>query len=237
VCRINVNEERIDGPMSLSTDERLLARIELPLDNGAPTLSVTHLASGRRTVLNVEQGSTPVCGVEFGPAVSPTRTSLFLTLADAVERPASVYALVLDVDGDGSVVATVPVQVFHEPDPRCFVDVRRTKGGEYVAISSSSKTDDEVCLVGRPDRHQPGIAEWTTKTVREREDGVRYNLDCGTDGDLVILAHLAAADPCRTDLGSDRRAFLASVQDLPLTRSFGRPMLPSGDTTGEHPHE
>lgn len=227
------------GPMSLSTDERYAVRMVMHIQSVEtgimkPQIIITDIETGNEYKMN-NLSHHNFHNVEFGPKYTIGSTeyhSLFFTIADETGRPFAIYTCAFD----GTSFSTMRV-LYKDKDPSHLVDVQRTKGCQYVAISSSSKVDNEIHIVGGefneramlrdPNRKVP----WKKpKLVKKRQRGIQYYLDCGNEGDIIILAHRSAGDDNHSDddespLGNEVSVFEAHVDNLPLpSNDFGKPI-------------
>jgi protease II len=223
------------GPMSISVDERFVVRMITYIDSGMkPKIVVTNIDSGINYIMRNGASQHQIHNVEFGPMYSKTHTSkadesysLFLTTCDEIGRPSAVYACTFDGESFGQLELVV-----EDKDGANFVDVQRTKGCEYVAINSTSKTDNEVYLIGgeivnRESSESSNGIPWQPILVKERKDGVQYFVDCGNKGEVIILAHefpnLLNNDMGQKDhggLGNEISVFEESIQSLPLASNY-----------------
>lgn len=237
--------------MSLSVDEsyvvRLVEYLGQDLNARKQRLIIRHIDTGVeheidfQRALKTENGMTHrhmrLHNVEFGPKVDLESGSndrdlqtLFFTTCDESGRPDAVHGCI--VFGNvgqrkGRKVHSSPELVFRDNNSAHFVDVQRTKGCNYVAIQSSSKTCNEVYLVGK------GLK---TILVRERQPGIQYFVDCGVEDDIVVMAHTATGydDPAGTgclNLGKEFSVFEDRVENLPLKNAFGQKVIATSDTT------
>ncbi len=231
IFEINLHMEHL-GPMSLSTDEKYAVRMIMQMHAVMkPQIVVTEMNSGREYKMS-NASHHSFHNVEFGPRYtigSKEYHSLFFTILDETGRPFAVNACAFD----GESFSTMRV-MFKDKNPANLVDVQRTKGCEYVAISSSSKIDNEIRIVGGefdeksilrdPQRKIP----WKPKLVKKRRKGVQYYVDCGKKGDIIILAHQSTQngdDDSTSSLSNEMSIFEVQTNTLPLPKDeFGKPI-------------
>jgi oligopeptidase B len=116
-----------------------------------------------------------------GVAWAASGDHLFYVRNDAQMRPFQVWRHRLGSPANDDVL------VFEEPDERHFVSVDLTRSGEWIVISSDSRTTSEVHLVPAAD---PLAAP---RLVRMRATDVEYHVDHWGDR-WVILTNLDAED-------------------------------------------
>ncbi|MGC4112584.1 MAG: prolyl oligopeptidase family serine peptidase [Nocardioides sp.] len=113
----------------------------------------------------------------YGCAWSADSRDLFYTVHDDAYRPYLVYRHRLGTD------AADDVLVLEEPDPRFELDVRATRSGDLVVISSESRSTSEVWVV---DARAP---ETAARPVGGRRHGVVYDVEHAPspDGDRLLV--------------------------------------------------
>lgn len=203
ILTLNLSKHELKA-MSLSVDESILAYIILPVAAGPAELCIKDLTTSNTTTVPFE--GEELAFVECGPIQDNGSHSLFFSTLDAFHRPATVYACTISEDS----AISEPIQVYHNSDQAVIVDIQRTKGCQYVAISASTKTSSETYLVSNVSQK--------LLLVRPRQSGVRYHLDVGVTGDVYILA--SAEDRQESGLDSNPTLFRTSIEKLPL-RDFG----------------
>ena len=97
---------------------------------------------------------TRIHSVEFGSKLAESNGNLhtlFFTSCDELGRPDAVYGCVIfgGERGKEKRIHSTPELILRDNDAAHFVDVQRTKGCDYVAIHSSSKTCNEIHLLGK----------------------------------------------------------------------------------------
>jgi oligopeptidase B len=110
----------------------------------------------------------------FGGAWSADSQHFFYTVHDEAYRPHLVLRHRLGTDPADDVV------VVEEPDQRFELDVRGTRSGELVVVSSESRSTSEVWVV---DAHRP---ESLPRSVGGRRGGVLYDVEHAGDGLLIV---------------------------------------------------
>lgn len=205
----NVEEEVLDlsfrdyelHSMSLSVDEMLLACIVSPIEGSAqtPQLWIRNLQT-HHTRCFVADGEE-YCGVEFGPAHAGDHT-IFYTTANSLHRPCAVYVCRVNKDLQ---MTRNPDQVYRSDDEAVFVDVQRTKGCQYIAITGATKTSSETLLSN-------GIGD--PLLVKPRTHDIQYGVDVGIRNDVVVLA---SSQSDGEGLGQELTFFERRVSDLPLS--------------------
>ena len=244
------------GPMSLSVDEEYLIRlISYTQPNMSPKIIVTQIDTGLEHEIPFTCTKYNIQNVEFGPKYTKNAKeyhSIFFTVCDDIGRPNSVYACIMNswtcFRGDGTLFT--PLELIMKEENRAnFVDVQRTKGCDYVAINSTSKTDNEVYLIGGDatpsSSSKSNIFEhipWQPILVKKRSLGIQYYVECGNQGDVIILAHQFSNQRLDDDAFSDKKVdknvigseisvFQASKADFPLPASnYGTPIHLHNDT-------
>jgi oligopeptidase B len=194
--------------MSLSVDESLMAYVVSSVfDPKSTTIKIRHLNSH----LEVEVPSTTykyVATVEWGPIQGNGEYSLFFTTQNKFYRSDTVRVCTVSRD----LVLTSSVIVYSNDDEAVIVDVQRTKGCQYVAISARTKTSNEIYLVGNLN-DKPIV-------VRPRQRGVQYHIDVGANNDVWIVAN--ASEPNHdSGLGEEIAVFETTIDLLPLRDGFG----------------
>jgi oligopeptidase B len=154
------------GFTAVSPDEDLLAYNVDPAGDEVFELCFRDLRTG-------EDLPDRVARSYYGGAWSADSRTFFYTVHDESYRPHQVFRHRLGSD------AADDVLVLEEPDPRFELDVRATRSGDLVLISSGSRTTSEVWVV---DAHQP---ESAARSVGGRRDGVSYDVEHA--GDLLLL--------------------------------------------------
>ena len=232
------------GPMSLSVDEQFAARLITCTGKHRQMIVVTDMDKGIDFQMDIHihtggitrDGTTtlPIHNVEFGPTIHDGNDelhSLFFTTCDAKGRPNAVYGCIVfgntfgDSDGKHN---SRPELLLIDHEEANFVDVQRTKGCKYVAIHSTSKTSNEIHLVGK---------DLSPKLVRRRQAGIQYFLDCGVDDDVIIMAHATAMGTPQKEvqdgvLGYDFKVFEVKTDELPLGEHFGNQISANFGSTG-----
>lgn len=222
----NFNLEEI-GPMSLSVDEKYVARVINYTDRGIcqkvvvrNTLTDIDLILDLSSCAIIEDDSKSLVNVhniEFGPTIRDGEEeyhSIYFTTCDHLGRPANVFAVILLDKEDSGFSHSKPELLLRDDDGSHFVDIQRTKGCQYVAIHSSSKSSNEIHLIG---------VDLKMQLVRLRQKGVQYFVDCGKDDDILIMAHTTSefeGDDQKLGLDKDLSVFEAKFKDLPLLDSF-----------------
>jgi len=221
------------GPMSLSVDEDFAARLITFTGQQGQQIVVTDINTGINFQVDIRTGgmqedgitryvATPtVHNVEFGPTIQDanvTYHTLFFTICDSKGRPNAVYGCIFFGNkGSDDKPNSRPELVLIDHEGSNFVDVQRTKGCKYVAIHSTSKTSNEIFLVGK---------DLSPKLVRRRQAGIQYFLDCGVDDDVIIMAQRTEMSKPQKEvqdgiLGNDFKVYEVKVNELPLGEDFG----------------
>jgi len=233
VFQINFNLEQL-GPMSLSVDEKYVARVRIPIDHQSKhQVIIREIASGKDFILDNICEIENICSVEFGPILSKEIHSVFITTTNTLGRPYKVYACTFH----GSFFSRLSLLLTDENEKH-FVDVQRTKGCHYVTIQSTSKTSNEIHLVGwKPSEVEQNLKAkeefvWTKILVLKRQNGVKYYVDCGADSDVFLMVNqnedkmgdslgnknIEYTEQCHL-LGKENSVFQTCVRNLPLTLS------------------
>ena len=245
VFSVNVHLKEL-GPMSLSVDEQYAARLITSIDRkGNQKIIIRDIKAGTDFHVNVrtddmhKDGITSdstrtftIYNVEFGPMIQNGNDnfhSFFYTTCDSKGRPNAVYGCVIfDNELGHGKHHSIPELVLIDHEGSNFVDIQRTKGCDHVAIHSTSKTSNEIHLVGK---------DLSPKLVRRRQTGVQYFVDCGIDNDVIIMAHTIAMTKSgkgtqNSVLGSDFKVFETKTDELPLGEYFGKEISARFQSTG-----
>ncbi|KAI2505880.1 serine-type exopeptidase [Fragilaria crotonensis] len=204
ILNINLNTYELRA-MSLSVDETFIAYLIVSVQSSEAELWIKDLR--KHTIRLVPSKGENISLVEWGPLQRNGRHSLFFTSTDAWRRPSRVLACVVDDD-----YISEPAQVYHNSDESVVVDVQRTKGCRFVAISATTKVSNEIHLMS--DVSQPPLL------VRARQQGVQYHIDVGANGDVYLLV---STDRSSHECGMDEELtlFRALINELPLRSGFG----------------
>jgi oligopeptidase B len=194
--------------MSLSVDESLMAYVvSSAFDPESTMIKIRHLTNHRE----VDVPTTTyqyIASVEWGPIQGNGEYSLFFTTQNKFHRPDTVRVCTVSRD----LLLTSSVVVYSNDDEAVMVDVQRTKGCQYVAISARTKTSNEIYLVGN--LHDQPIV------VRPRQHCVQYHVDVGANNDVWIVAN--ASEPNHASgLGEEIAVFETTIDVLPLRDGFG----------------
>ena len=177
--------------MSLTVDDECIAYLTVHATTGCVDFRLRHIDSGNEAMLQVSHPEL-IVNVEWGPAKRNSDGiniySLFYVTVDRQGRPHQVYGC--SVDGISLQQKSDHVLLYHSDDPAAMVDVRRTKGCQYVAIQAMTKTSNEIYL-------SEGTFNTTDNSlilVRAREPNVQYHLDVGVNGDVFILFSMGESE-------------------------------------------
>lgn len=195
--------------MSISIDESIMAYlISSSCDTASTKVKIRHLDSHRE--LDIEDiGNQNIVSIEWGPIQENGDHSLFFITQNYLHRPDTVHVCTVSND----LKQSTPSVIYFSKDERVMVDVQRTKGCHYVAISARTKTSNEILLVGSL-KNKPIL-------VRCRQPGVQYHVDVGCSNDVWILAN--ASEPNHeSGLGEEITVFETSIDVLPLRSTFGK---------------
>ena len=128
VFQINFQWEQV-GAMSLSTDEKYIARLVTSFATGSRSIIIRDIETSEDVTLRFSSKIGLVNTVEFGSKVNSSRGqeiySLFFTTCNEVGRPNSAYICFFD-----GKECSVPDLCLTDEDNAHLVDVQRTKGGE-----------------------------------------------------------------------------------------------------------
>lgn len=195
--------------MSISVDESIMAYlVSSSCDTGSTKVKVRLLDSHREIDIK-EIGENYIVSIEWGPIQDNGDHSLFLITQNHLHRPDTVYVCTVSND----LKQSTPSVVFFSDDEKVMVDVQRTKGCCYVAISARTKTSNEIHLVGSL-KNKPIL-------VRCRQTGVQYHVDVGCSNDVWIVAN--ASEPNHeSGLAEEITVFETSIDVLPLRNTFGK---------------
>ncbi len=116
-----------------------------------------------------------------GTAWSADSSTIFYVTQDEQERPNAVWRHMLGTH------PSTDVRIHLEDDERFFVGLDLTRSGDWIIISSDSKTSSETLLV---DAHSP---ESAPALVRPRTMDVEYHLDHWGDS-FIVLTNESAPD-------------------------------------------
>jgi oligopeptidase B len=206
---LNINLDKYElKAMSLSVDETCVAYIVCSTQSQLPELWVKDIA--RNNAWLIPTFGQNLALVEWGPLQENGKHSLFFTATDDWNRPNEVFACAVE---NGH--ASHPTQVYYNSDDGYIVDVQRTKGCQWVAISATSKSSNEIYLMKC--MTQPPLL------VRGRQHGIQYHVDVGTNSDVYLLASADRANH-ESGLGEQLALFKTSINELPLRSDFGEIM-------------
>jgi protease II len=204
--------------MSLAVDESLVACLveDETLQNPLRRVILRHVGLGVETELELvlPEDDCIVSSIELGPMQSPQGThSLFLVTNDPLGRPHAVWACSVSMDEALGLIQrhSPPVLLYRSTDAASIVSVQRTKGCHYVAIQSSTKSENEVYLC-RDIKNPPVL-------VLEKTSGIMYHLDVGVDDDVFLLISSYQETTNNADTGSlgiELSLWGTTVQELPL---------------------
>jgi oligopeptidase B len=155
------------GVTAVSPDEDLLAYSVDATGDEVFELRFRDLRTGQDLPDRVPRSS-------LGCAWSADSRQLFYTVQDDLYRPYQVFRHELGTD------AADDVLVVEEPDERFELDVRPTRSGDLVVISSESRLTSEVWVV---DAHAP---DSRPRSVGGRRHGVLYHAEHAGDALLVV---------------------------------------------------
>ena len=151
----------------------------------------------------------------YGGAWSADSKHFFYTVHDDAYRPHLVLRHRLGTDAADDVV------VLEEPDPRFELDLRATRSGDLLMISSESRSTSEVWVV---DAHAP---ESPARSVGGRRHGVLYDVEHVPDRDgdaLLVVTNDDAVEfrlstaPLPPDAGQDHTAWTPARPENPEER-------------------
>ncbi|HYV99038.1 MAG TPA: S9 family peptidase [Gemmatimonadaceae bacterium] len=161
------------GGMEVSTDGNFLAVLVDTDGHEDFVLRIRDLRTNEWLPDRVEE-------LSWGLAWSSDSRIVYYVSGDAAKRPDRVWRHVVGTTKEAD------VQVFHEPDARCNVSIRRTRSGAYVLIQSGSYSQDEWHML---DATAPDA---TPRLIVARQPGVEYTVDHG-DGWLYIVTNRGGA--------------------------------------------
>jgi oligopeptidase B len=190
---------------SLSVDEKYLAYVLLAATTQESQLWIKNISNNEECRIGKE--ITHVSSVEWGPIQKNGAQSLFFSTTDHWHRPDRVFACsIMDHQ------ISEPSQVYYNSDESVIVDIQRTKGCNFIALTASSKSSNEIFLLR--EISSPLLL------VRLKQAGVMYHIDVGPNGDVYLLA---SSNDENHESGLDRelKLFLTCIDDLPLKSSFG----------------
>ncbi len=150
----------------------------------------------------------------FSGAWSADSRSFFYTVHDEAYRPHQVWRHRL-----GSDVAD-DVLVLTEPDERFELELRATRSGELVLITSGSRSTSEVWVVGAD------TPEAEPRSVGGRRHGVIYDAEHAGDG-LLLVTNDDAVEfrlmraPVPTDADQDHTTWTEARAERPDERLLG----------------
>lgn len=171
----------LDGnELAMGHDFFRLGTVEVSPDGWRLAYSVDTTGDERYTlrIKDLKTGDTladEIPGTFYGSAWSLDSQVLFYTTVDDSWRPSRVWRHRVGSD------ATEDVTVFTESDEKFWVEIAATRSKEFVEIVSASNITSEVRLI---DATRPAEA---AVMVRERVEGVEYEVDHQRGGRLVIV--------------------------------------------------
>jgi len=199
---INLHNEYL-GPMSLSIDEKYVVRLAHSIGKTSKAgtiitdIIVTDIKTGLSYAMdrNTNTIASNLSNIEFGPKFqkhSQDYHTIFITRCNEFGRPSAIHACTFNGQKFGSVEL-----ILEDTNEAHLVDVQRTKGCEYVAINSTSKTSNEVHILGgtfnkkKKCKRDEGRIEipWDPILVKPRERKIQYYVECSNKGEVILLAH------------------------------------------------
>jgi len=145
------------GVFRISPDHNLLAYSVDTSGSESYTVFVKDLYSNKLLVDQIE-------GVYYGLAWANDNRTLLYNIIDESTRPFKVFRHSLGTKSNEDVL------VYHEQDERFFLDIRRSKSGEYLFLEMQSQITTEVKYLNA---NRP---EGEFKTVSPRVNGVEYSV-------------------------------------------------------------
>ncbi|EFJ22219.1 hypothetical protein SELMODRAFT_416617 [Selaginella moellendorffii] len=130
---------------------------------------------------------------------SDTGEYLYYTCSDVAQRPHRVLLWNLRSKDDD-------IAIYHDDNPKNFVDVTRTKNWQYVLINVNSKTSSEIFLV------DPKTSATTLWKVADRVDGIQYFVEHHEEH-LYILTNFLG-DKKLASLGNNYRLVRCKTDSL-----------------------
>lgn len=244
VLKINHHVE-LPGPMTLSADEKYVARISMPSTFGggaANRIIIRHIASGTEHAILAPYAHNITFGPSYVGDDGGKMYHLYYTTSNELLRPDSVYRVPYSAS-DGFASSGEHELLLHDTNEANHVDVSISKGKRWIVMQSTSKSSNEVHLIGPPAESEANISgAGVTGTrcpilVRKREEGVLYYVECGNSSDdIFILAHFMNGglntSGGRSSLGEEMTLFQTRVQDLPLENFCSCRVL----ATSDHSH-
>ena len=193
--------------MSLSVDESMIAYLVSSVLDSTSTIYIRHMDSQRE--IEVPAYSEEIMSaVEWGPIQGNGDHSLFFTTRNNLHRPHKVHVCTVSK----RLKLSTTMVVYSNDDEAVMVDIQRTKGCRYVAISARTKTSNEIHLAGNLSNN--------LILVRARQPGIQYSLDVGTNDNVWIVAN-ASVPNHDSGLGEEMTIFETSIDVLPLKDTFG----------------
>ncbi|EFJ25527.1 hypothetical protein SELMODRAFT_98843 [Selaginella moellendorffii] len=195
------------GVFKLSRDHKLLA---YTIDLGGNEIFTLFIKDLETDSLLLEHKTDGVVSVEW----SDTGDYLYYTCSDAAHRPHRVLLRNLRSKDDD-------IAIYHDDNPKNFVDVTRTKNWQYVLINVNSKTSSEVIAfhkcVARASTGQvflvdPKTSATTLRKVADRVDGIQYFVEHHEEH-LYILTNFLG-DKKLASLGNNYRLVRCKTDSL-----------------------
>ncbi|EFJ22386.1 hypothetical protein SELMODRAFT_416656 [Selaginella moellendorffii] len=180
------------GVFKLSRDHKLLA---YTIDLGGNEMFTLFIKDLETDSLLLEHKTDGVVSVEW----SDTGEYLYYTCSDVAHRPHRVLLWNLRSKDDD-------IAIYHDDNPKNFVDVTRTKNWQYVLINVNSKTSSEVFLV------DPKTSATTLRKVADRVDGIQYFVEHHEEH-LYILTNFLG-DKKLASLGNNYRLVRCKTDSL-----------------------
>ena len=215
VMKIN-HQVEIPAPMCLSVDEEYVVRISIPYAfGGRSKLIVRHIDSGNEKSMPILNLHSISIGPSYTTEDGERKYHIYFSTSNNLGRADSVYRVSYSAR-DGFESSCEPELLLYDDDESNHVDVSISKGKQFMIIQSTSKSSNEVHLVG------PSFENDASPIlVRKRQNGVMYYVDCGRlSSDVFILAHLMTDSLNVGDdmslLGEEMTLFQTRIKDLPL---------------------
>ena len=121
ICRVSENGKMIAYTLSVEGGDRFICHVKT-IDNA----SIFHVIR-----------SSNIVSIEFGGS-----NNFFYTECNELNRP---YRVMMQELRPG--LLPDPIEIYRDEDEEFFVDVRKTKDGKYITISSDSKTKGNVLVI------------------------------------------------------------------------------------------
>ncbi|GMQ92758.1 MAG: oligopeptidase B [Acidimicrobiia bacterium] len=156
------------GNFSVSSDHRFLAY-------STDTTGAESYTTRIREITTQKELSDVLTECRYGLAWSKDGAHLFYTVADETLRPFQIWRHKIGTNQSGDVL------VLHEDDDRYYLDLGKTRSGDYIVITADSAVTESAWVIPADD------AVTDPRPVLPRVEGVQYSIDHRDDVFWIII--------------------------------------------------